>query len=320
MRSPRKARTPSRSRHHAMRFQAPSRPMEPSGSTSRRVTVPSRRRYSSRTTRFARSAAANSAGMGASSSGSSRCTREASAVARVLIRHDGQQLAQRRARRMAERPAPKRAETDQERERLVDGEPHGAEGRGRVERVSARPPRLGPDRHTGLLQRGEVALDRAHRHLEALREPSRAPAPRRHRAQLLDERIEPIDRAAAAPAGVTAEPAAFTPTSRLRISSAGVPSPSLEARVRASASSRSSRASASPSKSASTRSAHAAAQRAITRRSGSLSVWIEVTHRFSRPIHPARHTRVFRSPRARLRRSGVRRVRAKRPRSDTHER
>ena len=62
-----------------------------------------------------------------------------------------------------------------------------------VEHVAAAPAELRRDRHARLLQGEDVALDRPHAHLEALRQAARTAARRPGRPQLLDERIEPVE-------------------------------------------------------------------------------------------------------------------------------
>src|SRR5207244_6977674 len=90
--------------------------------------------------------------------------------------------------------------------RLVGGEVQRGQGHRGVEGVAAAGPGRGPDGHTRLLEGGQVALDRAHAHLEVLRELAGRPRPGRDGAQLLDERVETIG-AVHAPSLVATVPA-----------------------------------------------------------------------------------------------------------------
>ena len=73
------------------------------------------------------------------------------------------------------------------------GEVDRRQGRGRVDDVPAAGTRLRPDRETTLLQARDVAFDRAHAHLEDLRQPLRRPTHRTGPTQLLTQGVETID-------------------------------------------------------------------------------------------------------------------------------
>src|SRR5690606_34370940 len=102
-------------------------------------------------------------------------------------------LAARDARVDGERAAGReRRERDRDGDRLPGREVHRRERRARVEHVTAARAGLGPDRQPGLLERRDVALDRALAHLQRGGEPG-AGRPRRARtAQLLGHGVEPL--------------------------------------------------------------------------------------------------------------------------------
>src|SRR5690606_7523736 len=76
--------------------------------------------------------------------------------------------------------------------RLGGGEVERGQRHLLVERVPASAPRRGVDRHAGLLQRRDVALDRTDAHLDARGRLGGRTAARRDGAQVLDERVEPV--------------------------------------------------------------------------------------------------------------------------------
>ena len=107
--------------------------------------------------------------------------------------HRGDDLEQRGAgvtgpRRVVEPPQP-----DRHRHRLGGREIERRQRHRAVEHVAAAPAELRRDRHARLLQGEDVALDRPHTHLEALRQAARTAARRPGRPQLLDERVEPVE-------------------------------------------------------------------------------------------------------------------------------
>jgi len=87
-------------------------------------------------------------------------------------------------------PRRQRRERDGHGDGLPGREVHGGQGRARVEHVAAARARLRPDGQPGLLQRGDVALDRALAHLERGGEAGAGRAGPAGAAQLLGDRVE----------------------------------------------------------------------------------------------------------------------------------
>ena len=110
----------------------------------------------------------------------------------VRARHRGDELAERGAGGVAERDGAARGERHCDRGGLVGAEVQRREAHGRIDRVAAAGAGRRPDRDARLLERRDVALDRAHADLEAVGEVSCRPSPGGGGPQQLDDRVEPV--------------------------------------------------------------------------------------------------------------------------------
>lgn len=107
-------------------------------------------------------------------------------------RHGADDLAERCAAGIAEGNGAVGRECNRDCRRLGRGEVQRRKGHRRVQAVAAARPRRGPYGHARVLERQQVALDRACTDLEAIRQPAGAARTWRSASQLVDQRIEPV--------------------------------------------------------------------------------------------------------------------------------
>jgi hypothetical protein len=100
--------------------------------------------------------------------------------------------AQRGASGVAERDRTARRQGHRDRGGLVGAEVQRRQAHRRIDGVAAAGAWRRPDRHARLLERRDVALDRAHADLETVGEVSRRARPRGRGSQHLDDRVEPV--------------------------------------------------------------------------------------------------------------------------------
>jgi hypothetical protein len=111
---------------------------------------------------------------------------------RVVGLHGREQLAQAGRGGGVERRAIQSVQRESHRNRLGRRQVDRRQGPRLVQAVAAPAAGLGVDRHPGLLQGGDVALDRARADFEPAGQPVCAARTGSHRAKLFNERIQPV--------------------------------------------------------------------------------------------------------------------------------